>query len=179
MKPIFYNNAAITLDKPSFKLFEKAFKNVKAGGGLVKNSKGEFLLIFRRGKWDLPKGKLDTGETLEMCALREVQEETGVSDLKIVKEIPKTYHLFANSNKEIILKKCYWFEMETADESPLKPQLEEEISEAVWLAREKVESLKPLMYPTIQQCFEWYFANTQSSEKTCNKFNFWKRLFRH
>ena len=104
---IFYNNVPITLNKTSFKSLEKTFKTVKAGGGLVKNPKGEFLLIFRRGKWDLPKGKLDAGETIEVCALREVQEETGVSGLKIVKKLPKTYHLFVNSNNEIILKKCY------------------------------------------------------------------------
>ena len=172
---IFYNNTPITLNKTSFKSLEKAFKTVKAGGGLVKNSKGEFLLIFRRGKWDLPKGKLDAGETIEVCALREVQEETGVSDLKIVKKLPKTYHLFVNSNNEIILKKCYWFEMETTDERPLKPQLEEEILEAVWLPKEKVESLKPLMFGTIQQCFDRYFSKSKFSGKTLN---FWSRLSR-
>ena len=170
---IFYNNTPITLNKTSFKSLEKAFKTVKAGGGLVKNSKGDFLLIFRRGKWDLPKGKLDAGETIEVCALREVQEETGVSDLKIVKKLPKTYHLFVSSNNEIILKKCYWFEMETIDERPLKPQLEEEISEAVWLPKEKVESLKPLMFGTIQQCFDRYFSRSKFSGKILS---FWSRL---
>ena len=169
-KTIFYNNTPITLDKTGFKAFEKAFRIVKAGGGLVKNSKGEYLLIFRRGKWDLPKGKIDNGETMEACALREVQEETGVSDLKIIRKLPETYHLFVNSSNEIILKKCYWFEMETTDESPLKPQLEEEILEAVWLPKEKIESLKSLMFATIRQCFEWHFSNSKP--------NFWERLFR-
>jgi len=169
-KTIFYNNTPIILDKSSFKSLEKAFKTVKAGGGLVKNSKGEFLLIFRRGKWDLPKGKLDAGETIEVCALREVQEETGVSGLKIVKRMPKTYHLFVDSNNEIILKKCYWFEMETSNEHPLNPQLEEEISEAVWLSPEKIELLKPLMFPTIRQCFEHYFSTSKA--------RFWNRLLR-
>jgi hypothetical protein len=99
-----------------------------------------------------------------------VQEETGISGLKIVKKMPKTYHLFVNSNNEIVLKKCYWFEMVTTDEQPLKPQLEEEILEAVWLPKEKVEALKPLMFATIRQCFEWHFSNTQP--------NFWKQLLR-
>jgi len=165
-KTIFYNNAPITLGKTSFKSLEKAFKTIKAGGGLVKNSKGEFLLIFRKKHWDLPKGKLSKGETIETCALREVQEETGVSDLKIVKKMPKTYHLFVNSNNEIVLKKCYWFEMETTDEQPPTPQLEEEILDAIWLPKEKVESLKPLMFSTIRQCFEWYFSNPQSNNET-------------
>ncbi|MDR0438442.1 MAG: NUDIX domain-containing protein [Bacteroidales bacterium] len=169
-KTIFYNHTPITLDKSSFKSLEKAFKTIKAGGGLVKNSKGEFLLIFRKGHWDLPKGKLDKGETIETCALREVQEETGILKLSIVKKLPKTYHLFTDVNGEIILKKCYWFEMETDDEHPLKPQLEEEISEAVWCSQEKINSLKPLMFPTIRQCFEYYFSTS--------KISFWNRLFR-
>jgi 8-oxo-dGTP pyrophosphatase MutT (NUDIX family) len=168
-KTIFYNNASITLDKSSVKSFEKAFKTIKAGGGLVRNSKGEFLLIFRHGKWDLPKGKPDAGETIETCALREVQEETGVSDLTIVKKIPKTYHLYTDTNGEIILKKCYWFEMKTTDKRPLKPQLEEGISEAVWLSKEEVEARKMLMFPAIRQYFEQYFSTI--------KLNFWKRLF--
>jgi 8-oxo-dGTP pyrophosphatase MutT (NUDIX family) len=169
-KIIFYKNSPITLSKKSFESFGKAVKTVKAGGGLVRNSKGEFLLIFRREHWDLPKGKLDKGETIEECAIREVREETGVSDLRIVKKLPKTYHLFVNSNNEIILKKCYWFEMGTTDERPLSPQLEEEILEAVWLSKEKVELLKPQMFPTIRQCFETYFF--------AKKPNVFKRLFR-
>lgn len=171
-KTIFYNTAPITLDKTSFKSLKKAFKTIKTGGGLVKNSKGEFLLIFRKGHWDLPKGKLDKHETVEACALREVQEETGVSNLKIVKKLPKTYHIFVNSNNEIVLKKCHWFEMETDDEQPPTPQFEEEILEAVWLSQEKIESLKPLMFSTIRQCFEWYFSDTQSNEKNFKKIDF-------
>jgi 8-oxo-dGTP pyrophosphatase MutT (NUDIX family) len=143
------------LDETGFKSLENAVKTVVAGGGLVKNSSREFLLIFRRGKWDLPKGKLDAGETIETCAIREIQEETGISNLKIVKKMPETYHLFVNSNSEIILKKCCWFEMETTDEQSLKPQFEEDILEAVWCSKEKIKTLKPLMFPTIQQCFEW------------------------
>ncbi|MCL2412816.1 MAG: NUDIX domain-containing protein [Bacteroidales bacterium] len=157
-KIIFYNDTPITLDQTSYKLLKKAFKNEKAGGGLVKNSKGEFLLIFRRGKWDLPKGKPDADETIEACAIREVQEETGVSNLKIVKKMPRTYHLFVDAKNEIVLKKCDWFEMETSDESPLKPEFEEDISEAIWVSQENIESLKPLMFSTIRNCFEWYFS---------------------
>ena len=168
-KTVFYNNYPISLDKSGFRSFQKAFKTVRAGGGLVRNAKGQFLLIFRRGHWDLPKGKVDNGEDIQTCALREVQEETGVSGLKIVKKLPKTYHLFSNANGEIILKKCHWFEMEIRDEQPLKPQLEEDITEAVWLSREDVEKRKSLMFPTIRICFESYFSMSET--------NFWKRLF--
>jgi ADP-ribose pyrophosphatase YjhB (NUDIX family) len=161
-KTIFYKNTPITLDKTGFESFKKAFKTVKAGGGLVRNSKGEFLLIFRKKHWDLPKGKLYKGENIETCAIREVQEETGVSNLTIVKKLPKTYHLFVNPGGEIVLKKCYWFEMKTTDEHPLKPQLEEEILEAVWFSKEEIKLLKPLMFSTIRQCFEWYFSKSKT-----------------
>ncbi|MDR1950807.1 MAG: NUDIX domain-containing protein [Bacteroidales bacterium] len=162
-KTIFYNDSPIILDETSFSSFKNAFKIVKAGGGLVKNSNGEFLVIFRKEHWDLPKGKLDKGETTEACAIREVREETGISNLKIVKKLPKTYHLFVNANDEIVLKKCYWFEMETNDEHLLKPQIEEEILEAIWVSKEKIELLKPLMFSTIRECFENYFSAEKST----------------
>ena len=168
-KVVFYNNTPITLDKLGFSTLKKAFKNIKAGGGLVKNSKNEYLLIFRHGKWDLPKGKPDVGEIIESCALREVEEETGISNLTIVRKLPKTYHLYTNSNGEIILKKCHWFEMKTTDEQPPKPQVEEGITDIGWFSKEDVEALKPQMFSTIRQCFEYYFSLTQS--------NFWNRLF--
>ncbi len=167
---VYYNHSPISLDNAGFRSFEKTFKTIKAGGGLVRNSKGEFLLIFRRGSWDLPKGKLDAGETIEACALREVQEETGVSNLSIVKELPKTYHLYTDANGEIILKKCYWFEMKTNDNNPLKPQLEEDITQASWVSQTNIESLKTFMFPTVRQCFENYFSHSKSF--------FGKRLFR-
>ena len=148
---------------------KKTVKKVCASGGLVRNLKGEYLLIFRHDHWDLPKGKIDKGESIETCALREVQEETGVSGLKIIQKLPKTYHLFTDGNGDRILKKCYWFEMETSDEKPLKPQLEEDITQAVWLSRQAVESLKPLMFSTIRECFEYYFSHPRPG--------FWKRLF--
>ena len=152
----------MSFDKEGFKSLEKTFKTIRTGGGLVRNSKGEYLLIFRREKWDLPKGKLDRGETIEMCALREVREETGVSDLKIIKKLPKTYHLYTNKKGEIVFKKCHWFEMETNDDHPLKPQFDEDITEAAWLSKKDVENRKPLMYATIQQCFETYFSTRNS-----------------
>jgi 8-oxo-dGTP pyrophosphatase MutT (NUDIX family) len=168
-KTVFYKNFPITLDKSGFRALREAFKNARAGGGLVRNSKGEYLLIFRHGQWDLPKGKLNKGEDIKTCAIREVEEETGISGLRIVRKLPKTYHLFTNASGNIVLKKCHWFEMETDDCRPPTPQLEEDITEAVWLSREEVEARKPLMFSTIRSCFDFYFSTT--------KVNFWKRLF--
>src|SRR5450755_2422165 len=98
-------HAGIIVNENFIKLkndFFKHFKFVKTGGGLVKNKAGEVLLIFRRGKWDLPKGKLDDGETLEECAVREVREETGLKQVKIGKEINTTYHTYVEFGKHIL-----------------------------------------------------------------------------
>lgn len=168
---VYYNQLPIRLSRRGFQSFKKAFKIIKAGGGLVRNLQGEYLLIFRRGQWDLPKGKLELGESIESCALREVREETGVAGLTILKKLPKTYHLYTDSNGKIILKECYWFEMQTHDRKVLEPQHEEGISEAVWLSQSEVELRKHCMFPTIRHCFEFYFSRSNLS--------FWKRLFRH
>ena len=90
-------HAGIIFDKDFQKLkrdFFKHFELIKAGGGLVKNSSGNILLMFRRGKWDLPKGKLDEGESIEECAIREVEEETGLHHLTIIKPLAITYHTY-------------------------------------------------------------------------------------
>jgi 8-oxo-dGTP pyrophosphatase MutT (NUDIX family) len=105
---------------------------IKAGGGLVENEKGEVLFIFRRGKWDLPKGKLDPHETLAECALREVSEETGVRWLEIAKFLIVTQHEYEETGK-LILKETHWYLMNTIGNQPLIPQVEEDISELRWI----------------------------------------------
>ncbi|PTT18771.1 NUDIX hydrolase, partial [Flavobacterium sp. HMWF030] len=82
----------------------------KAGGGFVYNKKGEVLFIFRNGKWDLPKGGIEKGEEIEATAMREVEEETGVNQLRITKKLQKTYHIFKRNGK-YKLKITHWFEM--------------------------------------------------------------------
>jgi ADP-ribose pyrophosphatase YjhB (NUDIX family) len=102
-----------------------------ACGGLVKNNAEEILFIFRRKKWDLPKGKLDKGETLAACALREVQEETGAKNLSMLDFRTETFHLFYN-NEKFILKHTYWYNMLSTD-TDFTPQLEEEIEAVCWI----------------------------------------------
>ena len=84
----------------------------KAGGGLVYNKKGDVLFIFRNGKWDLPKGGIEKGEEIRETALREVEEETGVTNLIIQRKLQKTYHIFKR-NGRYKLKVTHWFEMKT------------------------------------------------------------------
>ncbi|MGI8893875.1 MAG: NUDIX hydrolase [Bacteroidia bacterium] len=106
------------------------FNEVPAAGGIVLNQNDEILFIFRKDKWDLPKGKIDEGETAEKAAIREVQEECGLKNLKIVKQLPSTYHYYTEDD-QAILKKTNWYLMQTTD-SVLKPQQEEGIAKAEW-----------------------------------------------
>src|SRR4051794_1665781 len=87
-------------------------QKIIAAGGLVTNEYNELLMIFRRGKWDLPKGKLDEGETIEQCAVREVEEETGIGNLELVKLVGITYHEYFDKhiNTEV-RKETHWFAM--------------------------------------------------------------------
>jgi len=117
------------------KKFLKKLPNVVAGGGKVINNKGEVLFIYRNDKWDLPKGKAEGKETIEETALREVEEETGVSGLSIVKPIETTYHIFKRNGKYKI-KITYWFEMKTSYRGSLSPQENEGITKVEWLNKE-------------------------------------------
>lgn len=114
------------------KQFLKLLPNVVAGGGKVYNQKNEILFIYRNNKWDLPKGKTEGKETIEATAIREVEEETGVSGLVITKPLPITYHIFKRNGKHKI-KVTYWFEMKTDFDGELFPQEDEGITNVTWL----------------------------------------------
>ncbi|HEX8269727.1 MAG TPA: NUDIX domain-containing protein [Flavobacterium sp.] len=124
----------------------------KAGGGLVYNKKGEALFIFRNGKWDLPKGGIEKGEEIEETAVREVEEETGVKNLKIVQKLQKTYHIFRR-NDTYRLKITYWFEMQTDYDGPLQPQINEGIEKAQWLSEKQVSKALKNSYENIKLLF--------------------------
>ena len=116
------------------KTIKRIFKPIDAAGGLVKNRKNEYLLIFRNGKWDLPKGKVERNEKIEDAAVREVEEECGIKQLQIIKPLPSTFHVYTLKDKKV-LKHTYWFEMLCKDDAPLKPQLEEGITDAQWMGK--------------------------------------------
>jgi 8-oxo-dGTP pyrophosphatase MutT (NUDIX family) len=114
-----------------FQDFASQYKIVEAAGGVVTNETGKVLLLFRRGFWDLPKGKIDSGETKEAAAVREVQEETGLQQLTLGTALGETYHTYKDG-KTRILKRTYWYAMRTR-ETRLQPQTEEDIEQAVWV----------------------------------------------
>jgi 8-oxo-dGTP pyrophosphatase MutT (NUDIX family) len=128
--------------------FFKHFHLIKAAGGLVKNEKDEILMMFRRGKWDLPKGKLDEGETIESCAKREVEEETGLKKLQIIKPITITYHTYVQFGKHN-LKESHWYAMRATGNEILIPQTEEDITEIIWVKKEDLENYYSNTFPTI------------------------------
>jgi 8-oxo-dGTP pyrophosphatase MutT (NUDIX family) len=112
-----------------------------AGGGLVLNDKGKLLMIFRRGKWDLPKGKLDTGETIEECALREVMEETGLQNVHLGKLIGIGYHEYFDTYlQEDVIKETHWFAMRASGEQAVTPQTDEDITEIKWVSGSEMET---------------------------------------
>jgi ADP-ribose pyrophosphatase YjhB (NUDIX family) len=131
-------------------IFQNIFTVLQTGGGLVRNPKGEFLLIKRLGWWDLPKGKLDEGERIEACALREVLEETGVRDLHIIRPLLVTYHCYSEKEK-LILKENHWFLMESGYAGELKPQTEEDITDCTWAGRSAMDQYWEGMYRAVQQ----------------------------
>lgn len=115
----------------------------EAAGGLVYNSDKEILAIYRRGFWDLPKGKIDAGETPAQAAVREVEEETSVKELQLLDFVGNTYHVFNDKSGKRILKNTHWFAM-SAPQQTLKPQAEEDIEQAVWLLPEKLMLKRPI-----------------------------------
>lgn len=133
--------------------FKKAFKFINAAGGLIMKE-NKFLFIYRYKRWDLPKGKLEMGESPEEAAVRECEEECGINALKIKHALPSTYHIYAHKNG-YALKKTYWYKMSTTFEGSFKPQLEENIEKVEWFDKEQIQQHVLLnSYPAIQHIVE-------------------------
>ena len=131
-----------------WELLNRHVTTVPAAGGLVTNANLDILLIFRRGKWDLPKGKLDEGEDLQACALREVEEETGLSGLDLKKPLAVTYHTYPEKGK-LILKKSHWFLMHSSHNQKLVPQTDEDIEKCEWVAADRLAPYLDNTHPSI------------------------------
>lgn len=130
----FYNNEMLLSFIEMYLPFR--FRLMYAAGGLIHHLQKGYLFIFKRGHWDLPKGKIDDNENAEQAAIRECREETGVSELKIEKNLGVTYHIFYQK-KEWILKITQWYLMTTNDNNHLIPQAEEGIEKVEWIEKEK------------------------------------------
>jgi 8-oxo-dGTP pyrophosphatase MutT (NUDIX family) len=134
------------------KRLHKLLPIVIAAGGLVLNQDNDFLFIHRNGKWDLPKGKAEDGETIEQTSIREVEEETGVRNLQINNYLGHTYHTFSRKGK-LKLKLTHWFIMETDFNKKLKPQKKEGIDKAVWFNKKEAICALKESYANIRELF--------------------------
>ena len=132
--------------KKLIKEFKKKLKTIIAAGGIIKNNQNEILFIFRKGKWDLPKGKIEKNEKIDEGALREVIEETGIKKVKIDKFFDTTYHLI-KSQKQYFLKETHWYKMKSNYSGKLKPQKSEGIRSVRW---KKIKEAKEIRKKTFR-----------------------------
>lgn len=144
---IFYHN----LEK-LWQHFQNHFDYLEAAGGLVRNSQGEILFIHRLGRWDLPKGKVEEGETTEVAAVREVEEECGISQLELGKLVTVTYHIYFQKNLK--LKATYWYAMNYGGNGDLVPQTEEGIAKVEWKTEAEVQEVMHDTYDNIRIVLE-------------------------
>jgi len=138
----------IIKDDTDFQHFAEKYTYIHAAGGIVQNIHHNILLIYRLNYWDLPKGKVEPGEHYDETALREVQEETGLSDLTILATLPSTFHTYHLNDKHI-LKETHWYSMKSNSQN-LTPQLEEDITKAEWVDIEHVSNLMKESYPSLR-----------------------------
>ncbi|MFN3918457.1 MAG: NUDIX hydrolase [Flavobacteriales bacterium] len=152
-----HSGKAIVVDcydvEQDFKMVFKDFKIIEAAGGFVENSKGENLYIYRNGFWDLPKGKLENGETWEEGALREVEEECSIHGLISNGLMYITYHVYTTEGKHV-LKPTYWFRMVYSGGEKLIPQLEEGIEKAEWRSKNDIQEILECTFGSIKDVIE-------------------------
>ncbi|MBB6003056.1 NUDIX hydrolase [Arcicella rosea] len=131
------------------------YKLVRAAGGVVRNEEGKVLMMYRLKKWDLPKGKLDKGESFKVAAVREVEEECNVK-ARLDEKICTTYHTYTYKN-EAILKQTKWYSMELVDDTKMKPQFEEDIEKLEWMDRKQIHTAMINSYYSIRYVLKKYF----------------------
>ena len=136
-----------------WEIFTKKFPIKDAAGGLVKSNDGKLLFIYRKNRWDLPKGGVEKNELIIDAAQREVKEETGIADLIVIKKIGETYHIF-NNGKNYKLKRTYWFEMKSGYKGDLFPQYEEGITSVKWITKKRIPEILENSFQNIKGIVE-------------------------
>jgi 8-oxo-dGTP pyrophosphatase MutT (NUDIX family) len=136
-----------------FKDFRSLFHFIDAAGGLVENHHHEILFIFRLHKWDLPKGKVEADESIEQAALREVEEECGISGLNITEKLPSTFHIYTQDGIRI-LKETHWFRMQCSKCDHPVPQTIEDISAVRWIKKDELDEVFKNTYASIAELLQ-------------------------
>ena len=142
-------------DKKLIETFESNYEVRTAAGGFVWNEKNELLMIFREAHWDLAKGHLDEGESIEECAMREVSEETGVLNLEIEKKVGVSRHIYEYKGR-MVLKSTHWFQMKTKKASKLIPQIKEGIEKVEWVAQNNIEDYFNQSWESLKEVYKSY-----------------------
>jgi 8-oxo-dGTP pyrophosphatase MutT (NUDIX family) len=147
--------AAIIHEHPTLvlKSIIQHFIEIPAAGGLIENGNGDLLLMKRRGFWDLPKGKIDQGETIPQAAIREVEEETGLTNVTLGNLLQITYHGYMFKGQRAI-KPAYWYAMSVSGVPETHPQIEEDITQLIWIKKNDVTEYLPKSLPTIQDLIQ-------------------------
>ena len=138
--------------------FFKKFTLVRAAGGFVLNENDAVLIMFRRGKWDLPKGKMDKKETFEECAVRETEEETGLKNIKLRSPLITTYHTYHEGSK-YVLKETKWFTMNVNGEQKLTPQATEQITKLEWVDKNDLKKHLQNSFPSVNDVLQAGFSS--------------------
>ena len=153
---VYHLEKLLTFSQEEFDDFVSKRKYIHAAGGLVQNTGGDFLFMERNNTIDLPKGKLEKGESDEEGALREVEEETGVSGLEIIRPLIETYHTYSMNGKDVI-KRTAWFLMQVEGTPEPIPQVEEGIFWVKWMNKEEVSQYILKAYVSVGAV--WLAAN--------------------
>lgn len=146
------NSAWVATPRPeeAFARFAADFTTVEAAGGIVVDDAGRWLMMYRNGRWDLPKGHIEEGESSAVCAVREIAEETGVC-ARVVRPLCATWHAYwFPKTARWELKRTHWFELRAETCDGLKPQTEEGIEQVVWASAEDRPALLENTFPTIR-----------------------------
>jgi 8-oxo-dGTP pyrophosphatase MutT (NUDIX family) len=137
---------------------ETQFTCIEAAGGIVLNPEEKLLFIYRRDKWDLPKGKREIGEEEETCARREIEEETGVTGLHLLNKLTETYHVYFENEKPV-LKTSHWYLYKIDTNQDTQPQTEEDITETTWFSKDELNTPLSNTYDNIINVVNAYLAN--------------------
>jgi len=147
-------------------LFLTAFKLIPAAGGVVIRDE-KLLFILRNRIWDLPKGKIDPGETPQEAAVREVAEECGIEGHQITKALPSTFHIFqspySKTTGQWILKETHWFEMKYNGNHEGIPEFEENITEIRWFKKTELGEVLANTYENLKSLISLYHNDLSSS----------------